>query len=73
MTFESNSLCCEELGTTAATRGNCRLDEFRINMSKKTQFTWEELSSLNKEHNAHVAVRGKVIYLEIFHFMSRPS
>ena len=42
-------------------------------MFKKTQFTWEELSSLNKEHNAHVAVRGKVIYLEIFHFMFRPS
>ena len=29
-------------------------------MDKKRQFTWEELSSLNNEHNAHVAVRGKV-------------
>jgi len=29
-------------------------------MEKKRQFTWEELSSLNKEENAHVAVRGKV-------------
>ena len=29
-------------------------------MEKKRQFTWEELSSLNKEQNAHVAVRGKV-------------
>ena len=28
-------------------------------MDKKRQFTWEELSSLNKEDNAHVAVRGK--------------
>lgn len=30
-------------------------------MSKKTQFTWEELSSLNTQQNAHVAVREKVI------------
>ena len=29
-------------------------------MEKKRKFTWEELSSLNKEDNAHVAVRGKV-------------
>lgn len=29
-------------------------------MSKKTQFTWEELSSLNTQQNAHVAVREKV-------------
>lgn len=29
-------------------------------MEKKRQFTWEELSLLNKEDNAHVAVRGKV-------------
>lgn len=29
-------------------------------MEKKRKFTWEELSSLNKERNAHVAVRGKV-------------
>lgn len=36
-------------------------------MEKKKQFTWEELSSLNEEHNAHVAVRGKVRFsLEIF-------
>ena len=33
-----------------------------INMSKKTQFTWEELSSLNTQQNAHVAVREKVIF-----------
>ena len=31
-------------------------------MSKKTQFTWEELSSLNTQQNAHVAVREKVIF-----------
>ena len=31
-----------------------------FSMEKKRQFTWEELSSLNKEDNAHVAVRGKV-------------
>lgn len=29
-------------------------------MSTKRQFTWQELASLNKEHNAHIAVRGKV-------------
>ena len=39
-------------------------------MSKITQFTWEELSSLNEEHNAHVAVRGKVIYSGIFHVLT---
>ena len=25
-----------------------------------TKFTWEDLSKLNRPHNAHVAVRGKV-------------
>ena len=25
------------------------------------RFTWKELSKLNEPHNAHVAVRGKVI------------
>ena len=29
-------------------------------MTTKRQFTWQELASLNKEHNAHLAVRGKV-------------
>ncbi|XP_015751649.1 PREDICTED: acyl-lipid (8-3)-desaturase-like [Acropora digitifera] len=38
-------------------------------MSKKTQFTWEELSSLNEEHNAHVAVRGKVY--DVSKFLNR--
>ena len=31
------------------------------------QFTWKELSKLNKRHNAHVAYRGKVSgVLQIF-------
>lgn len=38
-------------------------------MEKKRQFTWEELSSLNKEDNAHVAVRGKVY--DVRKFLSR--
>ena len=36
-------------------------------MEKKRQFTWEELSSLNEEDNAHVAVRGKVRLEFIIH------
>ncbi|KAJ7384943.1 hypothetical protein OS493_018631 [Desmophyllum pertusum] len=38
-------------------------------MEKKRKFTWEELSSLNKERNAHVAVRGKVY--DVSKFLSR--
>ena len=30
------------------------------NMSGKRQFTWQELASLNLEHNAHIAINGKV-------------
>ena len=29
-------------------------------MAPQKKFTWKELISLNKEDNAHVAVRGKV-------------
>ena len=29
-------------------------------MSGKRQFTWQELASLNLEHNAHIAINGKV-------------
>lgn len=28
---------------------------------KRRKFTWRELSKLNGRHNAHVAVRGKVL------------
>ncbi|XP_020625483.1 acyl-lipid (8-3)-desaturase-like [Orbicella faveolata] len=38
-------------------------------MEKKRQFTWEELSLLNKEDNAHVAVRGKVY--DVSKFLNR--
>ena len=33
----------------------------------KRQFTWQELASLNKEHNAHIAVRGKVRKVQTLH------
>ena len=33
-----------------------------VSMARKKTFTWEELSCLNLEKNAHVAVRGKVMY-----------
>ena len=33
----------------------------------KRQFTWQELASLNKEHNAHIAVRGKVRKAQTLH------
>ena len=39
-------------------------------MSKKTQFTWEELSSLNTQQNAHVAVREKVIFKRSIYIIS---
>ncbi|KAJ7384945.1 hypothetical protein OS493_018633 [Desmophyllum pertusum] len=35
-------------------------------MSAKRQFTCEELASLNEEHNAHLAVRGKVYNVSKF-------
>ncbi|XP_044175764.1 acyl-lipid (8-3)-desaturase-like [Acropora millepora] len=38
-------------------------------MSTNRTFTWEELSSLNQKHNAHVAVRGKVY--DVSQFLSR--
>ncbi|XP_074617568.1 uncharacterized protein LOC141876720 [Acropora palmata] len=38
-------------------------------MSTNRKFTWEELSSLNQKHNAHVAVRGKVY--DVSQFLSR--
>ena len=30
------------------------------NMSGNRQFTWQELASMNLEHNAHIAINGKV-------------
>lgn len=35
-------------------------------MSTNRKFTWKELASLNQEHNAHVAVRGKVYDISKF-------
>lgn len=35
-------------------------------MAPKREFTWKELSSLNQEDNAHVAVRGKVYDVSTF-------
>ncbi|XP_078367830.1 uncharacterized protein LOC144651734 [Oculina patagonica] len=38
-------------------------------MSTKRKFTWQELASLNEEHNAHLAVRGKVY--DVSKFLAR--
>lgn len=38
-------------------------------MSRKRQFTWQELASLNLEHNAHIAINGKVY--DVSKFLSR--
>ncbi|CAH3042120.1 unnamed protein product [Pocillopora meandrina] len=38
-------------------------------MSGKRQFTWQELASLNLEHNAHIAINGKVY--DVSKFLAR--
>ena len=35
-------------------------ERIKATTSSPRKFTWQELSSLNERHNAHVAVRGKV-------------